>query len=802
MSVQTILLIVLWIFFGKSISFSQDSKDNSGHPFSKNAKGPLGDAPAGLLTLDSLFRSLKDAKINSQRADIYFRLSRYYADRLKIDSALFYSEKLKEESISGKYELGMAKHYLARSYALYFRNIREPENLAKAVEIFTRYKDLFFLGFAYRLLARQHNQILNDFTGARKNFRSSISFFTQAGETRELQRVYYEIGRSFYESFETDSAAFYLITALQLAEKLNDPVGIYGSSGILGEVYLVADDLDNAAKYLKYALDNRTPDISKILVRRRLDSYATCLMRQGELDKAAVTVREFEKANEKLNDNWGVIMLDKNKGKYNFHKGNYVEASKFLQLAYNRINEIKSYSIDVKDIVSYLGRTAFELGQYDSAIGHLTYNIELARQMHFGGDLLDANLLISRSYEMKGNKDSAYHYFRVYDHLKDSLLTFRKEKTVIELTTKYETQKKEQQIQLLQKEQELHSYQLRSKMDEIEKQNLADAHKSQQLELLSKENAISLLKASEKTLALENQQKEMIKKQNELSLLAKENELQAAVAAKEVQRKNFAYIAIAAILFFSVFVFYRYMQNKKLSRRLAASMVDLKQAQEQLIKTEKEKEGDKIRVRIGRDIHDEVGATLSGVALFSEIARAKIQQHQEDAAQVYLEHITTNSKEMVEKISDIVWTINPDNDSFERIIAKLRSYAFNLCAGKGIRLHFDVDDHICLYSPSMQVRKNIYMLMKEAINNAVKYSGGNNIFLSLSKREDLVTIEIRDDGRGFDKKKKYEGNGLNNMQTRAAELNANFSIDSKDGEGTNIRLQFDFHPGGGQADVV
>ena len=85
-------------------------------------------------------------------------------------------------------------------------------------------------------------------------------------------------------------------------------------------------------------------------------------------------------------------------------------------------------------------------------------------------------------------------------------------------------------------------------------------------------------------------------------------------------------------------------------------------------------------------------------------------------------------------MSDIVWAINPDNDSFERIIAKLQSYAFNLCAGKGISLHLDIDDEIRHDYPSMQVKRNLYLFMKEAINNAVKYSDGKNIFLSLQKR--------------------------------------------------------------------
>ncbi|MEO5563087.1 MAG: histidine kinase, partial [Chitinophagaceae bacterium] len=391
---------------------------------------------------------------------------------------------------------------------------------------------------------------------------------------------------------------------------------------------------------------------------------------------------------------------------------------------------------------------------------------------------------------------------RVYDHLKDSLYAFGKEKAAIELTTRYETEKKEQQIQLLQREKELNAYQLRSKIDEIEKGNLIAAQRTQQLALLSQQNEISRLEASQKNLAFENQQKEMIKKQDELALLTKENELQTTVAAKEAQRTKFSYIAIATILVFSGYIYYRSVQNKKVSKKLAVSLAELKAAQEQLIKTEKEKEAENIRVRISRDIHDEVGATLSGVALFSEIARDKMKQQKGDDAQVYLDHITVNSKEMVDKMSDIVWAINPENDSFERIFAKLQSYAFNLCAGKGITLHTNIDDEIKELYPPMQAKRNLYLFMKEAINNAVKYSEGKNIYLSLQKAGNQVSAGIKDDGKGFDKGIRYEGNGLNNLKARATSLNGDLVIDSQAGKGTNIRLAFNFHPSGGHREVV
>jgi signal transduction histidine kinase len=278
--------------------------------------------------------------------------------------------------------------------------------------------------------------------------------------------------------------------------------------------------------------------------------------------------------------------------------------------------------------------------------------------------------------------------------------------------------------------------------------------------------------------------------------------LQTALAAKENQQKKFAHGAALAVLVFGAIIFYRYRQSHKLGKQLAASLVSLREAQDQLVKTEKEKEAENVRVRISRDIHDEVGATLSGVALFSEIAKQKMEQHRPEDAQVYLNHISANSKEMVEKMSDIVWAINPDNDSFERIIAKLQSYAFNLCAGKGISLHLDIDREIQNDHPVIQVKRNLYLFMKEAINNAVKYSEGKNIFLSLRRKGDTITAEIKDDGKGFDTGLNNMGNGLKNMKERADSLDAKFTIDSGEGKGTCVRLQFHFHPAGGQAKAI
>lgn len=194
-----------------------------------------------------------------------------------------------------------------------------------------------------------------------------------------------------------------------------------------------------------------------------------------------------------------------------------------------------------------------------------------------------------------------------------------------------------------------------------------------------------------------------------------------------------------------------------------------------------------VRHNLSRDLHDEVGATLTGIRMFGQLAKER-----PETQAVNLEKINIYSEEMLNKMSDIVWALNPDNDSIDRMISKLHSYAVSLTSAKDIQLEFTIDEDIRKKSLDMNLRKNIYLLSKEAINNAVKYSGCKKIKLLLSTGSKTGTLRIEDDGIGFNKEADHNGNGLNNMRNRATEVNAKLSIDSEAGKGTVIGLFFNF----------
>ena len=789
---KNIFFLLLFSFIFSS-AFSQHISNDLLH--STIAKASKGTSVAASNNIPALITSLQKKMPVSKKVDILYDVASGYLRSLKIDSALFYAQEIKTIADSAAYEAGLAKYYLARGSALFYRNkgAEVIQSLQQAISLFTKYNNNLFLGLSYHQLARQLANT-NDYAGAQKFYRLAIPLIAASDDVNKLQWVVHNCGRNFYFTLELDSAVFYLASAIKLAEKLRSDAKIFNSASMLGTVYMMADNANEAEQTLKYALAVQPASADKIQLRGVWANYAEVLIMNGKYDAAAKAIKEYEKINALFGDVSGNMTEKKLKGSLLYRQGNYTSAYNNLQDAYQLKNENDLFSYDLMGIAFSLGKTELKTGEADSAIVHFKLADRLALKANYIAGVLEANMLLAEAFQQNKQLDSAYRYFRYYAHLRDSLLTFKKEKTVMELSARYNAEKREQQIKNLKAEQEILAYQIALKNKTIYQQQLLDIKKSQQLTLVTQQSEIHRLQASEKNLALENRGKEFIKKQSELELLQKEKQLQSALAAKQAQQKNLLFVISAAILLLGGYGWFRSRQNKKLSNQLSQSLKDLKEAQHQIIKAEKEKEAENIRLRISRDIHDEVGATLSGVALFSEIAKQKMEDHQEKDAGEYLQHISDSSKEMVEKMSDIVWTINPKNDSFDHIITKLKAYAVNLCASKGIKLHLNIDETVKEYHPEMQVRKHIYLLIKEAINNAVKYSGGKNIFFYIQKNNGCILVTIKDDGKGFDKSLIVAGNGLSNMQSRAMELDARLTIDSANEAGTTITLLLNIHP--------
>jgi signal transduction histidine kinase len=152
--------------------------------------------------------------------------------------------------------------------------------------------------------------------------------------------------------------------------------------------------------------------------------------------------------------------------------------------------------------------------------------------------------------------------------------------------------------------------------------------------------------------------------------------------------------------------------------------------------------------------------------------------------------IGESSRKVIDAMSDIVWTINPDNDGFDRVILRMRSLAYNLLRAKNIEFVFKADESLNHLKLSLEKRRNFFLIFKETLNNLIKYSQAKRVQISLIHHAGTITLLVRDDGIGFDASVKYNGNGLTNIRKRAKEMDAQLQIESGKGIGTNTELIF------------
>lgn len=195
-------------------------------------------------------------------------------------------------------------------------------------------------------------------------------------------------------------------------------------------------------------------------------------------------------------------------------------------------------------------------------------------------------------------------------------------------------------------------------------------------------------------------------------------------------------------------------------------------------------------LQVSRDLHDDIGSSLSGINMLGQLVQQQLNEGNYQSANELLQKINNYTNELIEKISNMAWLLKPSDESLSILISRLKFYNLPAASLKNINLQFNITTGESKKELTIQQRKAIYLISKEAINNAIKYSQCNTIFYSLHAPDNKIELIVRDDGVGFDMPAAGNGNGLQNMKTRADEIGAGFTIQSSPGQGTKITLQF------------
>ncbi|MEW6125751.1 MAG: two-component regulator propeller domain-containing protein [Acidobacteriota bacterium] len=196
---------------------------------------------------------------------------------------------------------------------------------------------------------------------------------------------------------------------------------------------------------------------------------------------------------------------------------------------------------------------------------------------------------------------------------------------------------------------------------------------------------------------------------------------------------------------------------------------------------------ERVRTRIAADLHDDIGANLTRIAILSEVANAQLSPGAR-ALENPLSAIAHISRESVSSMSDIVWAINPRKDSLFDLIGRMRRLAEDLLPSRGIACNFQAPESEANIKLGSEIRRDLFLIFKEALNNAVRHSACQRININFRSERHQFVLILEDDGRGFAINESSDGHGLINMRRRAESLGGNLHIASTCGKGTTITL--------------
>jgi ligand-binding sensor domain-containing protein/signal transduction histidine kinase len=216
----------------------------------------------------------------------------------------------------------------------------------------------------------------------------------------------------------------------------------------------------------------------------------------------------------------------------------------------------------------------------------------------------------------------------------------------------------------------------------------------------------------------------------------------------------------------------------------------VREAEEAVRRSREERlvELEQVRRRIARDLHDDIGSSLSQIYLLSEVARQRVDGDGADLIEP-LRLISSASNEMVSSMSDIVWAINPQKDHLNDLTYRMRRFASDTLAARDITFRFSAPEDGVKVRLGANLRREIFLIFKESVNNLIKHSGCRVADIEFQVVDEALVLRVSDDGRGFDLARESDGHGVMSMKERAASIGGRLELTSEVGRGTTLILQ-------------
>ena len=696
-----------------------------------------------------------------EKAEVFFEDSNY-------DSAFFYVTKAEILSKQKDFKTGQAFSYIkaAEIYIDQDELGKAEANAVMANKIGLQTRDSLATAVGWMLMA-QVKMYSNYLEEATELFIKCLQYYLDRHPGKYTPLAFNDLGYTWGKKGELAKQASCIMQAIGIYENYFPEE--YGELGVsfnnLSAVYYGLNQLEKAIEYGKKALVYREKDgdIGRL-------SLGCCNISQYYTQIDKVEADKYLKLCVKY-------ALQSKQESRMIHS--YVTASRIY--SYNgKSAEAYEYEIKAIELLEKNGKDPAMLGHRYLGAGILAQqlkldtvliasyfnkSLKLIQSLSVKSSMRDYYLEISKYYNSIKNYEAAYDNYRKYILYRDSIVNDKTQASIAEITARYETEKKDNEIARLNTAQRIKQLEIEKQKAVIDGNEAAALQKQNEIDLLSKSQELQDIRIRQQGEELEKQSLLVITNAQRLQLTEKENLLQEKQLKNQKNVRNLLIGGLALFLLLGITWFNRYQLKKKLEQQ--KSLLSM-------------------RNNISQDLHDDIGASLSNINILNELARRNVNQPEKSTE--YLSRASEDIQRISESLSDIVWNINPRYDDLQNLFVRMKRYGADMLDGKGINGEFEFPVTSSGFTLSMTQRRDLYLIYKEAVNNLAKYSQATNAVISIRTEADKIELLVKDDGIGFDNTVNRNGNGLQNMAQRARSSGAILSIDSLPGKGTTVLL--------------
>ncbi len=584
--------------------------------------------------------------------------------------------------------------------------------------------------FFYNEKAQTIAERIGDQDAINTNDKERAGYLYRAGKFSESEKVYRNVQKRY--------------------ELLEDSLNVFKIESNLAAVYQSRSKYEKAMNsYLKALRYFEQDEKHSVTTSNMLSNIGALYQVMGNTEKAL----DFYKQSEAIMvKNQNLVSLSNVKANIG---GLYVELLKFEE-AKATLKEAREMAIKANNyytlanISQNLGEAEVSLGNKESAIPFFEEALEIKKQIGDNNETATTKVSIASILAENGS------HFRAIDLLEESIPIFEQNENNLRLLVAYPTLSK--------------AYSYSKKPDSafiyLEKYTALR-------ERMAKEDAIRTVSEMDTKYQTEKKDRQLAEQRNEIL----EKEL-------EVNQRNNMLILLGLVLLAALILGYLIYRQQKLKNRQLKQEAELREAQAQLETQERLQQQ---RLRISRDLHDNIGSQLT--FLISSLDNLKYAQNvSKEFANEKLENLSTFTRSTITELRDTIWAMNKNDISIQDLKDRLLIHQGNAQnAGKNFTVEFA--DNVNVNEQFNSVRgMHYFRIVQEAINNAMKYAETDAVSVQFAKQGNQLVTHVKDHGKGFDLENQESGNGLRNMKERAQLMEGTVKIHSEIGSGTEVTI--------------